>query len=418
MEERIIIIDDDPTGCQTVRDIPLLLVWDVVSLREALLSHKVFFILTNSRSMPPSQAASVSEQLCRNLQEANAGQFRLLIMSRGDSTLRGHTLIETQAIINSFGPFDAMLLCPAFFEAGRYTIGGTHYLRSSEGLMPVAESEFAQDPVFAYHSSYLPEWISEASEGYYSKSLIIDRATIDKGEDAVYAKLSAIDKFCVVVIDAISYSDLSVVDAAVKRAENSGMRFFYRTAASMVRTRISQGKAPLYQADKRGSRALIVVGSYTRLSTSQIQHLLESREDIKAMQIPIEWAIDDSHIEELSRFASEALQQNSCLLYTSRDYAFSDSLEDKQLLSKRVSDYIDKLVKSITTKPDCIIAKGGITSYSIAKNALGTRRATVKGQIADAVPIWHIEDLDIDYVVFPGNVGEASSLTQIVNSFK
>jgi uncharacterized protein len=47
----IIVLDDDPTGTQTVADVPVLTSWTVDDLRWALCQDSaVFFVLTNTRS--------------------------------------------------------------------------------------------------------------------------------------------------------------------------------------------------------------------------------------------------------------------------------------------------------------------------------------------------------------------------------
>ena len=40
----------------------------------------------------------------------------IFLVSRGDSTLRGHGFLEPSVLANSFGPFDATFHCPAFWK--------------------------------------------------------------------------------------------------------------------------------------------------------------------------------------------------------------------------------------------------------------------------------------------------------------
>ena len=68
MNPKIIVLDDDPTGSQTVHSCLLLTVWDVDTLRLGLTDESpIFFILTNTRSLPPEQAAQVTREVCQNL---------------------------------------------------------------------------------------------------------------------------------------------------------------------------------------------------------------------------------------------------------------------------------------------------------------------------------------------------------------
>ena len=50
---RIVVLDDDPTGTQTVHGVPVLTTWSVEDLRGALRGPSpTLYVLTNSRSFP------------------------------------------------------------------------------------------------------------------------------------------------------------------------------------------------------------------------------------------------------------------------------------------------------------------------------------------------------------------------------
>jgi len=153
---KIIVLDDDPTGSQTVHSCLLLMKWDVDTLGLGLKDEvPIFFILTNTRALAPAEAAAVTTEVTHNLQQAiaAAGVKDFLVVSRSDSTLRGHYPIETDAIAAELGPFDAHFLVPAFFEGGRVTRDSIHYLIVDGIPTPVSETEFAKDSVFGYHHS-------------------------------------------------------------------------------------------------------------------------------------------------------------------------------------------------------------------------------------------------------------------------
>ena len=116
---KIIVLDDDPTGSQTVHSCLLLMQWDVETLRLGLKDHApIFFVLTNTRSLTPEAADRTTREVCHNLKivlaEENIEDF--LVVSRSDSTLRGHYPIETDVIAEELGPFDAHFLIPAFLS--------------------------------------------------------------------------------------------------------------------------------------------------------------------------------------------------------------------------------------------------------------------------------------------------------------
>ncbi len=97
MQPKIIALDDDPTGSQTVHSCLLLTRWDVATLKRGLEdASPIFFILTNTRAMDAERAAAVTREVCRNLKQALAADGRpVLFVSRSDSTLRGHYPVET-----------------------------------------------------------------------------------------------------------------------------------------------------------------------------------------------------------------------------------------------------------------------------------------------------------------------------------
>ncbi len=104
-ETRIIVLDDDPTGSQTVHSCLLLTRWDVATLKEGLQdAAPLFFVLTNTRGMNAQQAAEITREVCVNLRQAldqlaQAGtHINPLLVSRSDSTLRGHYPVETDVI--------------------------------------------------------------------------------------------------------------------------------------------------------------------------------------------------------------------------------------------------------------------------------------------------------------------------------
>jgi uncharacterized protein YgbK (DUF1537 family) len=149
---RIIVIDDDPTGSQTVHGCLLLTRWDVDTLLEGLRDHApLFFVLSNTRGMDAARAADVTREICRNLRVALARMadggtpVQPLVVSRSDSTLRGHYPVETDVIAEALGPFDAHFLVPAFIEGGRVTRDSTHYLLVDGQPVPVHKTEFARD---------------------------------------------------------------------------------------------------------------------------------------------------------------------------------------------------------------------------------------------------------------------------------
>ena len=67
-QTKIIVLDDDPTGSQTVHGCLLLTRWDINSLCIALQDEApLFFVLTNTRGMDAQKAATLTREVCQNL---------------------------------------------------------------------------------------------------------------------------------------------------------------------------------------------------------------------------------------------------------------------------------------------------------------------------------------------------------------
>lgn len=409
-KKRTVIVDDDPTGCQTVRDVPVIMSWNVHELRQALEDNKSFFILTNTRAMSAQEAAAVSAEVASNLKEAAGDRYDIRLISRSDSTLRGHLVEEVTPFAGTFGLDDGIVLCPAFFEAGRVTLDDTHYTVSGEGMVPVSDSESADDPVFGYSTSHLPSWLEEVSGGRISA----DRCVSLKPDGSADEVLSKASKGSVFVVNAESYQQLDCIHEAVVRAEKAGKRYVFRTAASFVRTALHQEEAPFYQpVPMSGKRGLIVVGSYTERTTRQLGALMALPE-IAKVEIDVRRVLEgdmEAYVDELAVQTDDKLKCSDCVVYTSR--SFADSPE----AGRKVADFVCRLCAELNTVPDFIIAKGGITSLTLARESLGVRSAKVAGQIEKGIPIWKLGPESrfpgMEYVVFPGNVGTEETLLDV-----
>jgi uncharacterized protein YgbK (DUF1537 family) len=253
---KAVVLDDDPTGTQTVHGLDVLADWSVGALAEALADPRpCFYVLTNSRSLPAARAAALVGEAAANLAAAGrAAGVDFSVISRGDSTLRGHFAEELAAIEAGLAaPFDGKIVIPAFFEGGRYTIGNTHYVAQGEDLVPAAETEFARDRVFGYAQSDLTAWIEERTGGAVRAGSVeaVDILTL-RGRDAaaaVRSRLLMLPKGGFMVVNAAAYSDLEAFTRGLLEAEAAGRRYLVRSAASFVRVRAAP--APHGRADRR-----------------------------------------------------------------------------------------------------------------------------------------------------------------------
>lgn len=217
---RLVVLDDDPTGTQTCHDISVLTVWDIPTLiTEFKTDSPGFFILTNSRALPPTEAEKLIRTICENvLGAAKSTGSKVDIVLRGDSTLRGHFPLEPDVAETVFGPADALVLAPFFFQGGRFTIDDVHYVVEGDKLVPAGATQFAKDATFGYKSSNLRDYVVEKAPDRFSESQL-HSVTIDEirrgGPEAVCQKLLAAPARGVVIVNAAAESDMHVFVAGL-----------------------------------------------------------------------------------------------------------------------------------------------------------------------------------------------------------
>jgi uncharacterized protein YgbK (DUF1537 family) len=436
---KIAVVDDDPTGTQTVRDVPLVTGWGEAELEWAMRrADPLFAVVTNSRSLPERSAVAANREIAERL-VGLAARFgvRLRVISRSDSTLRGHFPAEPEALAVGLGaegePIDAILLCPAYPEAGRVTIDDVHLLRDGERLLPVAESEFAADASFGYHSSDLREWVRErigadATVG----SLALDALRTGGAELIADRLLELRGTTRYVIGNAVTGKDLDVLALGVALAEERGMRILYRTGPSFLAARAGIAPAAplaLGQIASPGARGLIVVGSHTELTSAQLR-AARNRHALRIVDVDVDRLVGADEIEreaaidDLANRAQAALMMDDVALVTGRRRIVgadrADSLAIAATIGSALVDVVGRVARA--TQLGWMIAKGGITSYDVAARALRARRATVIGQVfSGQISVWQLHDGVVGglrYVVFPGNVGERASLAETLDRLK
>ena len=430
--EKAVVIDDDPMGTQSVANVSLLTEWPVDAIAHELQNdHRGVFILTNSRSMPLGEAVETVRLAGRNLREAveSTGE-NTIVISRIDSTLRGHYPDEVNALTGVFGrPAALQVIVPFFFQGGRYTIDDVHYLAEGDRLIPVGRTEFARDAAFGYISSNVREWVEEKTQGQIPAEQV---ATIsledirDGGPDRVAERLLEMRDARVCFPNAASMRDIEVFTYGAMLAEEQGGQFFYRSSASFLQVRGGLESRPLLSstdlAAEEGEGGLTVVGSHVNVSTNQVAHLFE-QQDVVGVEVTVANLIDEvTKSEEIARVAekmNDGLRRGlDVAVFTSRESLLTLGGDASLLAGSRISSGLSDIIREVETRPRYLVAKGGITSYDIATLSLGVKRAMCIGQILPGVPVWELGDSSrfpgLKYVAFPGNIGDPDWLSQVV----
>ena len=326
----IFVLDDDPTGAQTVRDVAVLTEWSTQALlKEFDTTEKATFVLTNTRSRTMEEACTINTEVGKNLLEASRKKNTpITVISRSDSTLRGHFPEEVDALSNAMGSeHDVLLFIPYFAEGGRYTVNNTQYVSEGDVLVPAGETPYAADSAFGYKSSNLCEWIEEKTKGQV-KASEVETISIEEirlqGPAYVERKLKDFPKGTVCVVNAADMRDLHVVTLGVIRAERAGKKFLVRSSASFVKSRIGQHdydlltRAEMSESDNGG--ALILVGSHVQGSTKQLEEVLQLP-GMKGIELKVAQVIEGMDVvSNIVEKVDELLTLSSDVtIYTSRE---------------------------------------------------------------------------------------------------
>ena len=443
VQTKIIALDDDPTGSQTVHSCLLLTRWDKDTLKIALLddSSPIFFVLTNTRGMSANRAASLTREVCHNLklaldelstnEEVGGRRMKInpILVSRSDSTLRGHYPIEPNVIAEELGPFDAHFIVPAFFEGGRITRDGTHYIVGPTGNeIPCHETEFANDSVFGYSTAYLPDYVEEKTKGAIPASQVERFLLSDVRGDCSERLRNLNDNACCVV-DCEVQADLDHFGNQLKEvAAKDGRKFLFRSGASLL-TALAQLPPQPIDADHmkeyvpNGRPGAIIVGSHVKKTTSQLHELLKLSE-ICGIEVNVERIKEGT--KEKSEMYSEILKQireahakgQHPAIYTSRSELQFDTLEKRLEFGEEVSAFLMDIVQNLPPTNGFLISKGGITTNDVLSSGLALKTSTVLGQILPGCsvvrcPENHGRYPNMPVVIFPGNVGDEHGLATV-----
>ena len=435
---KIIVLDDDPTGSQTVHSCPLLLRWDGASLAAGL-EHPspLLFLLANTRALAPAAAAERVREICRALAAAlpAAGLERWWLVSRGDSTLRGHFPLEVDVISAELGPFAATLLVPAFLEGGRTTVGGVHLLQGQ----PVHETPFGRDGLFGYSTSYLPAWVEEKSGGRIPASEVqglaaaqLSRACGDGGQELAQW-LAGLAAQPLVAVDAEQPQQLAALARVVRASPRPVLA---QSAASWIRALAALPPQPLAGADlvalrrrrRDGEplRGLVLVGSHVPLADAQLVSLL-AEPLCTGLELPVARLAQllEAPLPSVPSSALLACLERDWLLelgeilaggrtpvlYSSRGEFPCASVAARRRLGDGLAALMARLVGALAPQLAYLISKGGTTTHALLADGLGLAAVELQGQLLPGLSLV-LTPAELPVLTFPGNLGDPGTLRQ------
>lgn len=438
-EYKIVVLDDDPTGIQTVHGVSVYTDWTKSSIQAGFREeNRIFFLLTNSRGFTSAETTKAHTEIAERVQAVSEEEnVPYVLISRGDSTLRGHYPLETVTLKDSIEAasstrFDGEVIIPFFKEGGRLTIDNVHYVQYGDDLVPAGETEFAKDRTFGFQSSHLGEWVEEKTKGEFKKedSIYITLETLRANDvGAVKKQLLAATDFQKIIVNAVDYVDVEVFVTAFLQALKEGKQFLCCSASALTKVIGGVTDKALLTRDELITKetnhgGLVVVGSHVQKTTEQLNDLIASGL-VEAIEFDVHLVLDDdAFAKEIERVRTTIEQLitsgKSVVYYTRRERLdLGDNRQEEELqLSVKISDAVTSIVSDLTVQPNYIVAKGGITSSSVGTTGLSVKRAEVAGQIKPGIPVWKTGPESkfpgCAYIVFPGNVGQAETLKEAV----
>lgn len=435
-DRKIIVLDDDPTGVQTVNGIHVYTDWTEESIAAGFAEeNRMFFILTNSRAFQTAQTEEEHRTIAaRVAAEARRTGKEFMLISRSDSTLRGHYPLETVTLARTLEEsgerIDGEVLMPFFKEGGRFTIGDVHYVQEGAELTPAGDTEFARDKTFGYTASNMKEYIEEKTQGTFRAADVVSISLDDLRAvhvDAITEQLMAVTDFRKVIVNAVDYVDVKVFAIAMMRAMKAGKHFLFRTAAAWTKVIGGVTDKPLLGRDElvvKGNTngGLIIIGSHVKKTTEQFEKLRELK-DVKFIEFNHVLVLDppklEAELQRIIRETEDAIRHGMTVaVYTGRKRFDAGSEAESLRVSVQISDALTSIVRRLSVQPAFLIAKGGITSSDVGTKGLSVRRALVLGQVAPGIPVWQTgaesKFPGMSYIIFPGNVGAVETLRDVV----
>lgn len=438
--KKIVVLDDDPTGVQTVHDVSVYTDWSEESIYDGFAEkNSMFFVLTNSRGMTVQETEAVHKEIAQNILKVSAQTGKeFLVISRSDSTLRGHYPLETETLKETLEAglnmkLDGEILLPFFKEGGRFTINNVHYVMESDNLIPAAQTEFAKDKSFGYKASHLGKWCEEKTGGRFKEKDVtyISLEDLRKCEtEKITEAMCEVTDFNKIVVNAVDYIDIKVFTIALINAMNRGKNFILRSAAAITKVLGGVSDKPLLAHDElileeNKNGGIIIVGSHVNKTTAQLEELKKSKAPIEFVEFNQHRVLEDKGLEEEVKrvvgIVDTLIQEGkTAAVYTRRNrFDLKTDDKDEQIkVSVKISDAVTSIVTNLTVRPNFIVAKGGITSSDVGTKALAVKKANVMGQIKPGVPVWMTGSESkfpgLPYIIFPGNVGTNETLKDVV----
>jgi uncharacterized protein YgbK (DUF1537 family) len=164
----------------------------------------------------------------------------------------------------------------------------------------------------------------------------------------------------------------------------------------------------------RAEQVLVLCGSYVPSTTNQLERLQMHRpRTLVEAELAALSSSAESEIERLALAATALFDVGPLAVLATPRVRAELSLRETESIARNLA----RVVKLVDPPPDVLVAKGGITSAVTLREGVGATEADVVGPVLPGVSLWRVTDAGgepVDFVVVPGNVGDADLLTDLV----
>lgn len=442
IEHQLVVLDDHPSGSQTIAGVPVLYAWSEEDIAWALgTGADAAYIVTGSRALSPAAAENRYLEITNAVLEvARRTRRPVEMVLRADSSLRGHFPLDVDILANAVDNFtgaelDGIIIVPAFPEAGRITVRSVHHVSDGAGsFLPIGETRFGRDPRFPYSSSDLREWVAERTRGRHPVSSVI-AITLDvvrTSPDAVAGQLMRARRGTPIVVDAVTEEDLRSIAIGAMRATAAGARFAYRVGSPFVRAMLGQPVHEPLTADEietmrqqagatRAQTGLVFVGAPLPLTRRQVR-VLAQRRNLREVPLSVPALLDqrrDAHIDQVVNEAVAGLELGSVVVRLA-DMPVETEARGDFSIDPRIAQAVNDAVYRISRRARLkfVVARGGSIISPVAQG-LGVRRVMARGSLLDnVVALWQPVSgrmAGTPFAVHAGGVGDDEALADVVD---
>jgi len=422
----IAIIADDLTGANDtalqfhLRGCNTQILFDYSSFPEGKLNTQAWAISTETRNMEAEKAVEIVSKATKSLIEnLNTEYFYKKI----DSTLRGNVAQECLAVLNAL-EWDAAVIIPAFPTEGRMTVGGYHLLKG----VPLERTEVARDPQSPIYESHIPTLLKKQVEnpdivGHIELNIVMQGA----GPILMELQRQIKENKKLIVVDAVSTTD---VEQIVLATEKSNYNILPCGSAGLAQA-LSKAWVPEMKHQHIAKvipemPIMIVSGSATKLTRTQLQKLSESDEfDPYFIELSLQQVLSEPSDELIDRIVENLEENNKVVVHssaienaleTNEEYAIEHNI-DPEKIPGLITDFLADLTKKVTDRISTIlILVGGETSYKCC-NAIDSKHLQLIDEVEPAIPL--CLDHKAQWIVTKsGNLGTPATLLNILKYFE